>query len=304
MDLSINVGNLQLSNPFIAASGTYGFGIEWEGLSVPKEFGAIVAKGIFIEPRKGNPHPRLAETSAGLINSIGLEGPGIENFLDEILPQMRNLDVPCIANINGDSFDEYGVLAERLDDQDGVDAVEVNVSCPNLEKGGMAFGIDPESVKRITQFVADKFSGPVIVKLTPNITDIRITAKAALDGGADSLSIANTYTGMSIDVFKRTSRIGRDFGGYSGPGIKPLTLKLVHDVYSEYKCPIIASGGIYNLFDCLEYFIAGAQALMLGTVNFIDPTRVVALKKEVADFLSDQKTKLVDIIGSYKSPLK
>jgi dihydroorotate dehydrogenase (NAD+) catalytic subunit len=302
MNINTTIGNLKLSNPFIAASGTYGYGIEWEGLSVPSEFGAIVAKGIFLNPKKGNPHPRIAETSSGLINSIGLEGPGIDLFIDQIVPMMLDLNVPCIANINGENYHEYGTLAERLDKVDAITALEVNVSCPNLETGGMAFGVDPVSVGEITRIVREKYNRPVIVKLTPNVTDIRITGKAALDNGADILSVANTYTGMAIDVHTRTSRIGRDYGGYSGPGIKPITLKMVHDIYKEFKCPVIGSGGVYNLFDCLEYFIAGAGAIMLGTVNFIDPTRVIKLKSELSDFLDKQKTSLDDLIGSYRSP--
>jgi dihydroorotate dehydrogenase (NAD+) catalytic subunit len=302
MDLSVNAGGLKLENPFIAASGTYGYGIEWEGLSNPDDFGAIVAKGIFLESRTGNPHPRLVETSCGLINSVGLEGPGLEAFKSQIIPQMRDLGVVCIANINGESVDEFAEIARSLQKEKTIAALEVNVSCPNLQDGGMAFGVDPKMVSEITSAVRKNFTGSVIVILTPNVTDIRIPAKAALDFGADALTVANTYTGMSIDVYKRTSRIGRDFGGYSGPAVKPITLKLVHQVHSEFGCDIFASGGIYNLFDCLEYFIAGARALMLGTVNFIDPSRIKKLKSELQDFLIDQNTTLDEIIGSYKSP--
>ena len=299
MNLNVQIGSMSLPNPFIAASGTYGYGVEWEGLSAPDEFGAIIGKGIFIDPKTGNPSPRLAETSCGLINSIGLEGPGIDNFINEIVPQMKQLDVLCIANINGDSVSEYGELAKRLDSVEEIAAVEVNVSCPNLESGGMAFGVDPSSVSEITKIVRSNFDRTVIVKLTPNVTDIRVQAKAALDAGADALTIANTWAGMAIDVHKRTSRIGRDFGGYSGAAIKPITLKLVYQVYKEFGCTIIGSGGIYELFDCVEYFIAGARALMLGTVIFIDPMRVAALKKELAEFLEEEKSSLDDLIGSY-----
>jgi len=301
MNLNVQIGSMSLPNPFIAASGTYGYGVEWEGLSAPDEFGAIVCKGIFIDPKTGNPSPRLAETSCGLINSIGLEGPGIDNFINEIVPQMKQLDVLCIANINGDSVAEYGDLARRLDSVEEIAAVEVNVSCPNLESSGMTFGINASSVSEITKIVRSSFTRTVIVKLTPNVTDIRVQAKAALDAGADALTIANTWVGMAIDVHKRTSRIGRDFGGYSGAAIKPITLKLVYEVYKEFGCTIIGSGGIYELFDCLEYFIAGARALMLGTVNFIDPMRMAALKKELAEFLENEKLSLDELIGSYGS---
>jgi len=297
--LAIRVGNLQLDNPFIAASGTYGYGTEWGELSSPSEFGAIVSKGITLDPQKGNPNPRLVETSCGLINSIGLENPGIDAFVAEKLPEMRSFGCKIIVNINGESEEEFGILAKKLQESSGVDAIEVNVSCPNVSQGGMAFGIDEKSVERITKIVRNEFTGPLIVKLTPNVTDIRCQARAALEGGADILSIANTYVAMSIDVQTRRSRINRDYGGYSGSAIKPLTLHLVHQVYREFKCPIIGSGGIYTLFDCLEYFIAGAGAAMLGTVNFTDPMRVVSLKKELLEYLKEKNVKLPDLVGSY-----
>ena len=297
--LAIRVGNLQLDNPFIAASGTYGYGTEWGELSSPSEFGAIVSKGITLDPQKGNPNPRLVETSCGLINSIGLENPGIDAFVAEKLPEMRSFGCKIIVNINGESEEEFGILAKKLQESSGVDAIEVNVSCPNVSQGGMAFGIDEKSVERITKIVRNEFTGPLIVKLTPNVTDIRCQARAALEGGADILSIANTYVAMSMDVQTRRSRINRDYGGYSGSAIKPLTLHLVHQVYREFKCPIIGSGGIYALFDCLEYFIAGAGAVMLGTVNFTDPMRVVSLKKELLEYLKEKNVKLPDLVGSY-----
>jgi len=297
--LAIRIGNLQLDNPFIAASGTYGYGTEWGELSSPSEFGAIVSKGITLNPQKGNPNPRLVETSCGLINSIGLENPGIDAFIAEKLPEMRSFGCKIIVNINGDSEEEFGILAKKLLESSGVDAIEVNVSCPNVSQGGMAFGIDEKSVERITKIVRNEFTGPLIVKLTPNVTDIRCQSRAALEGGADILSIANTYVAMSIDVQTRGSRINRDYGGYSGSAIKPLTLHLVHQVYRAFKCPIIGSGGIYTLFDCLEYFIAGAGAVMLGTVNFTDPMRVVSLKKELLEYLKEKNVKLPDLVGSY-----
>lgn len=297
--LAIRVGSLQFDNPFIAASGTYGYGTEWGELSSPSEFGAIVSKGITLNPQKGNPNPRLVETSCGLINSIGLENPGIDAFIAEKLPEMRSFGCKIIVNINGESEEEFGILAKKLQESSGVDAIEVNVSCPNVSQGGMAFGIDEKSVERITRIVRNEFTGPLIVKLTPNVTDIRCQARAALEGGADILSIANTYVAMSIDVRTRGSRINRDYGGYSGSAIKPLTLHLVHQVYREFKCPIIGSGGIYALFDCLEYFIAGAGAAMLGTVNFTDPMRVVSLKKELLEYLKEKNVKLPDLVGSY-----
>lgn len=299
--LAIKIGKLELENPFIAASGTYGYGFEWGELSDPSEFGGIASKGITILPRVGNPNPRLAETSCGLLNSIGLENPGIDAFIAEKLPQMRSFGCKIIVNINGESEEEFGFLAKRLEDANGVDAIEVNVSCPNVSGGGMAFGVDEKSVGRITSIVRDKFSKTVIVKLTPNVTDIRLQARYALEAGADILTVANTYLGMSIDVNTKRSRLNKDYGGYSGAAIKPLTLHLVHKVYKEFRCPIIASGGIYTLTDCLEYLIAGARGLMLGTVNFIDPTRVISLKKELSQHLTEKKISLTELIGSYQS---
>ena len=298
-NLAADFGSLSLPNPFIAASGTYGYGSEWGELSSPAEFGAIVSKGITLNPKKGNPNPRLAETSCGLINSIGLENPGIDEFISAKLPEMKSFGCKVIVNINGETEDEFGIIARKLADADGVDAIEVNVSCPNVEGGGMVFGINPGAVGRITRLVREEFPGPLIVKLTPNVTDIRVEASAAINSGADALTVANTYTAMAIDVHTRRSRIGRDYGGYSGPGIKPITLRMVREVYREFRFPIVASGGIYEIYDCLEFFIAGAGAVMLGTVNFIDPMRVVTLKHELAKYLEDKKISFNELIGSY-----
>ncbi|HYE77783.1 MAG TPA: dihydroorotate dehydrogenase [bacterium] len=301
-DLTTRLGPLTLATPLVAASGCYGYGTEYADLVRLDEFGAVVSKGISPEPRTGNPIPRLAETSGhGLLNSIGLQNPGIDGFLEDKWPQIAASKVPVLINVIGYTIADYVTVVERLEHLP-VAGWELNVSCPNVDKGGIEIGAECTSVGEVTARCVAATSKPVIVKLSPNQGDPRPFAEVALEAGAVALTIANTYLGMSVDIHRRTSRLGRDYGGLSGPGVKPITLRMVHQVYQSLGCPIIASGGIYKWEDAAEYLIVGATALALGTVNFVDPFRVAAIKAGLSDYLDRLGLSLDELRGSYRSP--
>lgn len=270
-DLSVQLGPLRLRNPVITASGTFGYGEEYEGLADLERLGAIVVKGISLEPRAGNPPPRLVETPAGLINAIGLENVGSEKFISAKLPYLRRLDVPVIVNIFGNTIEEYAELAARLDQAPGLAALEINVSCPNVKKGGMIFGTDPAMTAKVVEAVRRRTSLPLITKLTPNVTSIAEIARAAESSGSDILSCINTVAAMAVDIFSKRPRLANIFGGLSGPAIKPVALRCVYEVTRAVKCPVIGIGGITNATDALEFLLVGAQAVQVGTANFVDP---------------------------------
>jgi len=301
-DLTTILGPLTLANPLIAASGCYGYGTEYADLIHPEAFGALVSKGISPEPRVGNPIPRLAEVSGhGLLNSIGLQNPGIDGFLADKWPLIADSGVPVLVNVIGYTMRDYVTVIERLEHLP-IAGWELNVSCPNVDKGGIEIGAEAESVAEVTRMCAAATSKPIVVKLSPNQGDPRPFAGAALEAGAVALTIANTYLGMSVDIHRKTSRLGRDYAGLSGPGIKPITLRMVHQVYQAYHCPIIASGGIYKWEDAVEYLLVGATALALGTVNFVDPLRVIAIRDGISAYLDSESATLDDIRGAYRSP--
>lgn len=302
VDLATRLGPLTLANPLIAASGCYGYGTEYADLIALDAFGAIVSKGISPEPRIGNPIPRLAETSGhGLLNSIGLQNPGLQGFLDDKWPLVAASQVPLLVNVIGYTIADYVTVIEALEHLP-VAGWELNVSCPNVDKGGIEIGAECTSVAEVTARCVAVTAKPVIVKLSPNQGDPRPFAEAALDAGAVALTIANTYLGMSVDIHRRTSRLGRDYGGLSGPGIKPITLRMVHQVAQAFACPIIASGGIYKWEDVAEYLLVGATALALGTVNFVDPFRVTAIAEGLQAYLEQMGLTLDELRGSYRSP--
>jgi dihydroorotate dehydrogenase (NAD+) catalytic subunit len=270
--LAVDIGGgLQLKNPIMTASGTFGYGSEFSGFVDLRRLGAIVVKGISLLPRPGNPPPRIVETSCGMLNAIGLENVGVEKFIAQKMPFLREIGTPVIVNILGDTIEEYANLAEKISDISGISAIEVNISCPNVKKGGVAFGTDPVMVKQVAEAVKARTALPVIIKLSPNVTDITATARAAEDGGADTISLINTLMGIAIDHRTHRSKLANIIGGLSGPAIKPVALRMVWQVANAVNIPIIGIGGIMTTEDALEFMIAGASAVQVGTANLVDP---------------------------------
>lgn len=270
LDLSVNIGGLKLKNPVIAASGTFGFGREYSEYFDLNRLGGISVKGLTLEPRKGNAPPRIAETPGGILNSVGLQNPGVHAFIQNEIPFLRKYDVAVIANIAGNTLEDYCRMVEILSDAD-IDAIELNVSCPNVKEGCLLFGSTPKGVSEVTAAVRRLCKKPLIVKLTPNVTDITQTAKAAEEAGADSVSLINTLLGMAIDIDKRKPILANIMGGLSGPAIKPVAVRMVYQVANAVKIPVIGMGGISNGNDAVEFLLAGAAAVMVGTAGFVNP---------------------------------
>lgn len=271
VELEVCLGGLTLKNPVIAASGTYGFGREYEQYCPVETWGGIAVKGITPEPRAGNPAPRLTETPAGVLNAVGLENPGLEEFLKSYLLRLRNLPTAVIVNISGFSVEDYALLARSLGREAGIAALEVNISCPNVRHGGLQFGTDARSAQEVVAAVRRETDLPVIAKLSPNVTDIRELARAVERGGADIISLINTLLGMSIDVEQRRPVLGNLFGGLSGPAIRPVAVRMVWEVYQAVALPIIGMGGITGWQDAVEFLLAGASAVSIGSGNFVNP---------------------------------
>ena len=298
-DLRTKIGPLQLKNPVITASGTYGYGREYSSIVDVNQLGGIVVKGISLKPRPGNPPPRIVETPCGMLNAIGLANVGIEAFLKEKLPWLRKLDTVVIANIYGHSIEEYGLLAAELRGVEGISAIEVNISCPNVARGGMAFGTDPGVAAQVTETVRKNTDKPTIVKLSPNVTDIREIAKAVEMAGADVLSLTNTLTGMAVDIERRRPKLANVSGGLSGPAIRPVALFMVYQVVRSVRIPVIGMGGIMNERDALEFLIAGARAVQVGTANFVDPQAPIRIIEGLKDYCRKNEIgSLEEIIGS------
>jgi dihydroorotate dehydrogenase (NAD+) catalytic subunit len=279
--LEVRLGSLVLKNPLLSASGTFGYGEEMDAFLDPGVYGGILGKSISLHPRRGNPMPRIAETPSGILNSIGLQNPGFEAFVRDYLPRMRKYDTVLVVNIVGDTIAEYLEMAERLDSTDGVDAIELNISCPNCPQGGMEFGREPGATERLVSEVRARFRKPILAKLTPNVTDIVAIARAAEAGGADALSLVNTYIGMAIDWKRRRPRLGGVTGGLSGPAIKPLALRCVWLVSRACKIPVVGIGGISNTTDVLEFLVAGATAVELGSIHFVEPRVATRILEEL-----------------------
>lgn len=271
IDLSVKLGRLHLKNPVTVASGTYGYGTEYLSLFPPSRLGAVFLKGITLNPRAGNEPPRIVETPSGMLNAIGLQNVGLEGLLKEKLPALDGIDGCFIANIAGESIEEFVHITKALNNAPRISAIEVNVSCPNVKEGGMAFGVSAKATEQITKAVRESTSLPVIVKLTPNVTDITETARAAEAGGADAVSLINTLLGMAIDIEKRRPVLGNKTGGLSGPAIRPVAVRMVWSVYRSIEIPIIGMGGIRTWEDAIEFFLAGASAVSVGTAVFQDP---------------------------------
>ena len=301
-DLKVNLGNIELQNPVITASGTFGYAREFDGLVDLNRLGAIIVKGLSLQPTKGNPPPRIVETPCGMLNAIGLENVGIDAFVSQKLPFLKTLSPPIFANIYGTTVEDYAELAARLDVLEGVAGVEVNISCPNVKAGGIAFGADPDSAFRVVEAVRKKTSKHLIVKLSPNVTDITVIARSAEAAGADSLSLINTITGMAIDLETRRPKIANITGGLSGPAIKPVALRMVWQVVQATEIPVIGIGGIMTANDALEFLIAGASAVQIGTANFVKPHATTDIIDGIERFLIQKKIdRVVDIIGTLET---
>jgi dihydroorotate dehydrogenase (NAD+) catalytic subunit len=303
LDLSVNLAphnkkGLILTNPVMTASGTFGYGTEYEDLVDTRRLGAIVCKGTFMEPREGNLQPRVAETASGMLNAIGLQGIGIKTLIREKAPVWAGWQVPVVVNIAGETVEEYAAIAGMLDGVPGVSGLEVNISCPNIKSGGSEFGVRPESAAEVTAAVRKATSLPVLVKLTPNVTDIVSIAVAVAEAGADAVTLINTLRGMAIDIKKRKPVLGNTTGGLSGPAIKPVALYMVYRVAGMVKIPIVGCGGIATASDALEFIMAGASAIEVGTSSFTNPRTTVEVLEGIEKFLADQKIdRIADLIG-------
>lgn len=297
-DLRVSIGSLNLRNPIMTASGTFGYAREFEPYVNLHRLGAVVVKGISLKPRPGNPPPRIVETSAGMLNAIGLENVGVDRFITDKMKSLQDINVPVIVNILGDTLEEYSEIAARLSDVKGVAAIEVNISCPNVKKGGVAFGTDPKMAFSVTQAVKKNATVPVIVKLSPNVTDITSIASAAENGGADAVSLINTLIGMAIDHRSRRPCLANVIGGLSGPAIKPVALRLVFQVAQVVSIPVIGIGGIETAEDVVEFMLAGATAVQIGTANFINPRASEDAVEGLGRYVSEQKLGSVrELIG-------
>lgn len=304
-DLSVELGPLRLRNPVLTASGTFGYGLEFLPFFDIGRLGGIVTKGLSPRPRDGNPPPRIVETPAGMLNTIGLQNIGVDAFIEEKLPALRQYDFAVVANVFGETEAEYLEVCRKLDQADGVAAIELNVSCPNVEEGGMIFGNDPRALARVTAACRRATRLPLIVKLSPNVGDIRITARAAESEGADIISLVNTYVGMAVDVERQRPVLTRISGGLSGPAIRPLAVWLTWQVARTVKLPIIGMGGIMDANDALEFILAGASAVQIGTANFVDPCASIKVLEGLTDYLQRHDTGSVrELVGSLRTAVE
>ena len=298
----IKLDAIELQNPVMSASGTFGYAREFEEFVDLDRLGAIIVKGLSLQPTKGNPPPRIVETACGMLNAIGLENVGIDVFEKQKLPFLKTLAAPIFANIYGTSIEEYAELAARVDELEAISGVEVNISCPNVKAGGIAFGADPDAAFTVVKAVREKTRKHVIVKLSPNVTDITIIARAAEEAGADSLSLINTITGMAIDIETRRPKIANITGGLSGPAIKPVALRMVWQVAQAANIPVIGIGGIMTAEDALEFLIAGATAVQIGTANFINPRATTDIIDGIENFLAQRNiASVTDVIGTLET---
>ena len=285
--MAVKIGGIKMKNPVTTASGTFGFGSEYASYVDINKLGALVVKGTTLLPRQGNPTPRIVETPAGMLNSIGLQNPGVEALVTGAMPYLKDFDVPVIVNISGDTVGDYAKLARRLSQVNGVAGLEVNISCPNVKKGGLQFGSDPASAAEVTRAVKESTNLPVIVKLSPNVTSITDVAEKVARAGADALSLINTLLGMSIDIHRRRPALGNIMGGLSGPAVRPVAVRAVWQVYHAVKLPLIGMGGIVTAADALEFIMAGATAVAVGTANFINPRATVDIIEGLENYLHE-----------------
>ena len=298
-DLTVNIAGLRMKNPVMTASGTFGYGREYQPFFDLNQLGALVTKGISLKPMAGNPPPRICETAGGMLNAIGLENVGVEAFIRDKLPFLSGLEIPVIVNILGHSLKEYPEVVRHLNGQPGIAALEINISCPNVARGGLAFGADPRLAAKVVSRVRQATTLPLIAKLTPQVTDIGLIARAVEEAGSDALSLINTLPAMAVDILTRKSKLGRISGGLSGPAIKPVALRLVYQAAQAVKIPVIGLGGIRTAEDALEFLIVGARAVQIGTANFIRPTAGLEIIEGIRRFLKDQGIpRIDDLIGT------
>jgi dihydroorotate dehydrogenase (NAD+) catalytic subunit len=298
--MQVDIGGLIIKNPVMTASGTFGYGEEYAPYLDIRRLGAIIAKGISLQPRAGNMPPRIMETPCGMLNAVGLENPGVHAFIKDKLPFLRGFDVPLIANVFAETIDDFKKLTELLSEAKEVAALEINISCPNVKKGGIIFGSDPDMAHSVTREVKCLTDLPVIIKLTPNVTDICLIAESVEDGGADAISLINTLTGMSVDIERRIPHLANVTGGLSGPAIKPVALRMVWQVAKRVKVPVIGIGGIVNASDAIEFLIVGARAVQVGTANFINPSATLDIIDGIEEYLKRHNMADVnDLIGTF-----
>ena len=299
VQLSTKIGSLEFKNPVMTASGTFGYGTEYADFMDINRLGAIIVKGTTLNPRQGNPYPRMAETPAGMLNAVGLQNKGVDYFVDHIYPEVRKFQTNVIVNVSGSSIEDYVQCASIINTLDDIPAIELNISCPNVKQGGMAFGVKPESAAQVVSAVRKAYDKTLIVKLSPNVTDITEIARAVEGAGADSVSLINTMLGMAIDAEKRKPILSTVTGGMSGPAVKPVALRMVWQTAKAVKIPVIGLGGICSATDAIEFLLAGASAVQIGTANFIDPSISEKVVDGIEDYLSRHGFASVqDIIGA------
>jgi len=301
-DLRVKIGNLELKNPVMTASGTFGYGPEYADFVELSEIGGIIVKGTTLHPRQGNDYPRMAETASGMLNCVGLQNKGVDYFCEHIYPEIKDIDTNMIVNVSGSSPEDYAECAARIDALDKIPAIELNISCPNVKDGGMAFGVTCEGAASVVRAVRKSYHKTLIVKLSPNVTDITEIARAVEAEGADSVSLINTLMGMAIDIEKRKPMLSINTGGLSGPAVKPVALRMVWQVAKAVGIPIVGLGGICNANDAIEFMLAGASAIEIGTANFLDPQVTVKVKNGINEWLDKHGCKSVtEIIGQLEA---
>jgi len=304
-DLSVRIGSLTLKNPLMAASGCFGYGVEYADLVDLSQLGAVVSKGLFLEAREGHPAPRIVETPAGMLNAIGLQGIGARRFVEEKLPELRRRGATVFVNVCGTTIQEYAEVSRIVSDAEGVAGIELNISCPNIKEGGIQFGCSLIGTRDVVQAVRKVTSLPIVPKLTPNVTDVASFAVAAEDAGADAVSLVNTFLAMAIDVETRLPKLSNGMGGLSGPAIRPIAVRMVYECHQAVKIPVIGMGGIADARDALEFVIAGASAVQIGTANFVDPLIWSKVSSGMVDYLTRHDLARVgDLVGTVASRKK
>lgn len=298
-DLSVSINKLQLKNPVMTASGTFGYGPEFADFVPLNEIGGIIVKGTTLKPREGNDYPRMVETASGMLNCVGLQNKGVDYFCEHIYPEIKDIDTNMIVNVSGSFREDYAECAARIGELENIPAIELNISCPNVKQGGMAFGVTCAGAASVVKAVRARYNKTLIVKLSPNVTDVTEIARAVEAEGADSVSLINTLMGMAIDIEKRKPLLSINTGGLSGPAVKPVALRMVWQVAKAVKIPVVGLGGICNAHDAIEFFMAGATAIEIGTANFIDPQVTIKVRDGINEWLDSHGCKSVkEIIGT------
>lgn len=302
-NLNVKIGQLEMKNPVMTASGTFGYGEEYADFIDITKIGGIIVKGTTLHKREGNPYPRMAETPSGMLNAVGLQNKGVDYFVNHIYPRIKQIDTQMIVNVSGSAIEDYVATAERINELNKIPAIELNISCPNVKQGGMAFGVTTQGAEEVTRAVREVYKKTLIVKLSPNVTSISDIAKAAEQGGADSVSLINTLLGMAIDAEKRQPILSTVTGGMSGAAVKPIALRMVWQVAKAVGIPVIGLGGIMNWKDAVEFILAGATAIQIGTANFIDPTVSLKVVEGINDYLNRHGfSSVTDIVGALEIP--